>query len=359
MQADAARGGGRLSSSMNNTRSAIVLALAACAVVAQRPQPAPEAKLPPVPAGLEGQVRVGGSDLLLHCSQLMAKDFVSRATEVDVAVRGGGSAASIQMLLKGKIDLAVSARPMRKAELAKFHEQEVEFVEVPVAVEAIALVAPRENEWLDFVTVDELRKLWTPSGDVLTWKDVRASWPDVPLERFVRNPTTGFASTLGPVLGEHARRMAPAQRLRGEALYAAVGAARGGLGMTDSVSATEQTEHVKLVAIDGGAGPVSPTTASIGNGHYAPLSRPLLLYVNRSALKRPEVEAFVRFYLANGRRVASALRMVPASGALRRCAERVISGREPGTRFRNTKGEPLGGTLADLFRLPAKSRPVK
>lgn len=341
------------------TRSTVVFALAACAVVGQQPDSARGVEPPPVPPGLEGKVRVGGSDLLLECSQLIAKDFVARATKVDATVVGGGSGASIQWLLEGKIDLAVSARPMQREELARFTEKKMEFVEVPVAVEAIALVAPRDNGWLDFVTVDELRQLWIPSAVVRTWKDVRDSWPDIPIERFVREPSTGFATTLRLVLGEHARRMAPAKNLRGAELYVEVGAAPGGLGMTDSVSATEQTQQVKLVAIDGGAGPVTPTEVNVGNGHYAPLCRPLLLYVSREALKRTEVEAFVRFYLANGRRVASELRMVPASGALRRCAERVITDREPGTRFLDEKGEPREGSLADLFRSPTKSHPSK
>jgi phosphate transport system substrate-binding protein len=344
---------------MDVTRSAIAVALLALAVVAQQPDSDRGVEPPAVPAGLQGSVRVCCSDLLLSCSELMARDFVARATKVRVEVVGGGSGASIQWLLEGKIDVAVSARPLRKAELAKLAEKKVEFVEVPVAVEAIALVVPRDNDWLDFVTVDEFRRLWTPSDAVRTWKHVRDSWPDIPIERFVQEQSTGFAATLRPVLGEHADRMVSATLLGEEKLYVAVGAARGGLGMTDSVSAAKQTRHVRLVAVDAGAGPVSPTEVGVGNGHYAPLSRPLLLYVHREVLARPEVEAFVRFYLANGRRVASELQMVAASGALRRCAERVITGRETGTRFLDEKGEPREGALVDLFRSPTEGRPSK
>lgn len=344
---------------MHIARFAVVVVIAACAVDAQRPVPAPEVELPPVPPGLEGRVRVGGSDLLLSCSELMARDFVARANKVDTTVVGGGSGASIQALLEGKIDLAVSTRPMLRAELAKFTEKKVEFVEVPVAVEAIALVASRENAWLDFLTVDEFRRLWLPSDAVRTWKDVRDSWPDIPIERFVREPSTGFETTLRPVLGGDASLLAAAKKLREEQLFMAVGAAPGGLGMTDSISAIGQAKQLNLVAIDGGAGPVSPTEASVGNGHYFPLCRPLLLYVDREALNRPEVEAFVWFYLANGRRVASSLRMVPASGMLRRCAERIIAGRELGTRFLDEKGEPRQGALVDLYRSSSKSPPGK
>jgi len=340
-----------------NAKTRAAAALTACLslslpLAAQQPvEPPPEkVELPEVEQGLEGEIRVAGSDLFLTLYKRIAKDFGERAADVDIKISGGGSGLGFRMLIDREAHVIFSSRPVRQPERAEFEKDGRAFVEVPIALHALAVVVPKSNDWVDFVTSDELRRLWAPSDEVRTWRDVRKTWPDVALERFAPERKGGYSSLLRPILGAEGCRLTHARLKSWPTLFESIAETPGGVGITDPIAAQATTDGVRLVRIDDGRGACEPTNLEIGHGRYSSLSRPILLYVDKASLERPEVRAFVAFFLADCRRVADDFRLVAVAGPLRRAAERILERRESGTRFLDEEGKPKAGTLAELYR---------
>ena len=70
-------------------------------------------------------------------------------------------------------------------------------------------------------------------------------------------------------------------------------------------------DKLKIVAIKNNDAPVAPSLKTINNGTYSPLSRPIFIYVSKKSVQRPEVAAFVEFYLKNADELSRDVGYVP------------------------------------------------
>jgi phosphate transport system substrate-binding protein len=262
---------------------------------------------------LAGTVKIDGSSTVYPITAAAAELFSQVQPKVEVSVGISGTGGGFKKFLDSKpelrTDISDASRPIKPTELAKAKEAGVEFIELPIAYDGIAVMVNPQNHWCDSLTLVELKKVFEPDSQVANWKGIRPGFPDVPLkiyapssdngtyDYFVEAVIGGDAKTLrfDPVYSASATQTANVQGIAGD---------RGALGFFGFSYYENNRDRLKLLAIDNGDGkPMKPTLAAIRANTYRPLSRPLFLYVNRQAAGRPEVSAFVLYLLKNAPKI--------------------------------------------------------
>ena len=276
----------------------LVGVLAACA----RAQPGgtPETK------GLEGFIQVDGSSTVYPITEAMAEEFQKLYPRVRVTVGISGTGGGFKRFCAGETDINAASRPIKRVEQETCQSNGVDYIELPVAFDGIAVVVHPQNNWVDFLTVEELRRIWAPEaqGTVTRWRHVRPEWPDEPLNLFGPGVDSGtYDYFTAAIVGAEGRSRGDFQASEDDnVLVQGVASDLYALGFFGYAYYEQNQDRLRAVPIDdgnpnNGDGPVAPSPETIMNGTYQPLSRPIFIYVNAQAAERPEVDAFVRFYL--------------------------------------------------------------
>lgn len=267
--------------------------------------------------GLSGRVRIDGSSTVYPVTQAVAEEFQAAHRGVRVTVGVSGTGGGFQKFCRGEIDLADASRPMADVERERCEEAGVEHVEVPVAYDGITVVVNPENDWAQCLTVEELRRMWRAESDVQRWSQVRDGFPDRKLALYGPDTDSGtFDYFTDAVLGEGGNsRSGYTASADDNVLVRGVSGDPDALAYFGFAYYVENRERVRAVAVDDGSGCVDPTRETIESGEYSPLSRPVFVYVRRSSLQRPEIEAFVRFYLEQAADLVPQVGYVPMAAA--------------------------------------------
>ena len=299
---------------------ALVLAVVGCggdATEAQAPttppqsgsstQPVASTTAPERLAELEGDISIDGSSTVFPITEAMAEEF-GKATDGNVKITVGvsGTGGGFNKFCAGETVISDASRPIQQSEVDLCAESGVEYIELPVAIDGLTVMVNPANDFVECMTVDELHTLWAPEaeGEVMKWNQVRVAWPDKDIRLYAPGVDSGtFDYFTETVNGE-------SQASRGDflpseddnVLVTGIAGDRGALGYFGYAYYAENADRLKLVAVDGGDGCVAPTDETINNGTYAPLSRPLFIYVSSDALDQPHMKAFVEFYLDTANR---------------------------------------------------------
>jgi phosphate transport system substrate-binding protein len=270
----------------------IMVLLAACGG-SEAPSNAEEAQ------GLTGAVRMDGSSTVFPISEAVAEEYLAEAPGVRVTVGVSGTGGGFKKFLNQEIDINAASRPIKESEFDKAVAAGIQFIELPVAFDGISVVVNPENAWVDQLTTDELQRIWQPDSVVTTWKDVRADWPDETIRLYGPGTDSGtFDYFTGVINGkEQASRADFTASEDDNVLIQGISGDRYALGYFGFAYYLENQDKLRAVAIDGGQGPILPTPITINDGSYAPLSRPIYIYLNAASLDKPQVADFVRFYL--------------------------------------------------------------
>ena len=250
---------------------------------------------------LRGTVKIDGSSTVFPITEAVAEEFGHKHPRVRVTVGVSGTGGGFNKFSAGEIDINNASRLIKDSEIEISEKNGVAYVELPIAYDGISVVINPKNTWVDFLSVAELKKIWQPGSTVKTWKDVRDTWPD----RLIRLYGPGTASGTFDYFTHAINGKSQASRsdfTKSEddnVLVQGVGGDRDALGYFGFAYYVENKKRVKAVPIKNNSAPVSPSEATINDGSYSPLSRPVFIYVRKSALKRPEVFEFVKFYLEN------------------------------------------------------------
>lgn len=260
-----------------------------------------EASLPPADA-LTGKVRMDGSNTVFPIAKAMSDAFRKRAPGVEVALNVSGTGGGLAKFCAGEIDLAGASRPINAREAEGCAAKGIGYVELPVGFDSLSVVVSAKNAFVDCLTTKELKAMWEPAADskVKTWQQVRASFPDTPLSLFGKGTESGtFDYFTLAIVGEESKSRSDYTKTEDDALIARqVGQDPNALGYLGYAKYLAARSELKPVAIDEGKGCVLPSPATVGDGTYQPLSRPLFVYVSQSAAARPEVASFARFLVA-------------------------------------------------------------
>jgi len=264
-------------------------------------------------------VKIDGSSTVYPITEAVAEEFqISKKGAIKVTVGISGTGGGFKKFCRGETDISEASRPILQKEMDACKEAGVQYIELPVAYDALTVVISPKNDWIKSMTVEELKKIWSPSaqGSVKTWKQVNAAWPDKPLKLFGPGADSGpFDYFTEAIVGK-------AKSSRGDftaseddnVLVQGVSGDIGGLGYFGYAYFEANQGKLKAVPIvaKAGAPAVAPSPETVMNGTYQPLSRPLFIYVNATAAAfKPEVKEFINFYLANVPQLAKEVKYVP------------------------------------------------
>ena len=220
---------------------------------------------------------------------------------MQVTVGVSGTGGGFERFCRGETDLSNASRPIKDEEATICKDAGIEYVEFQVANDALTVVVNKDNDWVDCLTTEQLKKIWEPDSKVNSWNEVDPSFPDEELKLFGPGTDSGtFDYFTGEINGEEgASRSDYAASEDDNTTVTGVAGEKGGLGYFGFSYFEENQDTLKALEIDGGDGCVAPSVATAQDGTYKPLSRPLFIYVKKESLARPEVEAFLRFMLDN------------------------------------------------------------
>jgi phosphate transport system substrate-binding protein len=264
-------------------------------------------------SNLSGAVRIDGSSTVYPLTALAAEDFMAANPGVQVTVAASGTGGGFEKFCRGETDANDASRPIKDEEAAACTEAGIEYAELQVAVDALTVVVNKENTWATCLTVEELNKIWAPESTVKNWNEVRADFPDVPLELFGAGTDSGTFDYFTDVINgeEGASRTDYTPTEDDNVTVQGVSGSAGGLGYFGFTYYEENADKLTAVEIDSGAGCVAPSVENAQNGTYTPLSRPLFIYPSKQALAQPQVKAFFDYYIANDAVIAADALFIP------------------------------------------------
>lgn len=259
-------------------------------------------------------VLIDGSSTVFPISEAMAEDFMAdnRGTQVTVGVSGTGG--GFKKFCAGEIDVTGASRPIKQEEKDACAAAGIEYIEVPVATDALTVVINNENTWAEEMTTEQLKMLWEPAaeGTITRWKQIDPKWPDQPINLFGPGTDSGtFDYFTDEIVGEEGASRADYTASEDDNLLVqGVSSDPFALGYFGLAYYLENEDTLKAVAVNG----VLPTPANVENGTYVPLSRPLFMYVKKSSLDgNAQVRSFMEYVLDNAPEIVPEVGYVPLS----------------------------------------------
>lgn len=283
-------------------------------------------------------IRIDGSSTVYPISREAAQRFMRGDRDARIEVAYSGTTGGFAEFCLGEIDIGNASRPIDSEELALCAENEIDFIELPIAVDAITIVVHPENDWVQHLTLDELKSIWEPAADgvVTNWSQVRDGFPDRPLVLFGRGRTSGtYDYFTGAVVGEvRASRQDYTASDNIDFLVAGIAGEPDALGFFGIGGFAPNFEILRDVAVDSGAGPVYANIREVNAGRYRPLTRPLFLYVNAARVaENPTLGRFVEFYLDDVARWVVFTGYMPLDAAAYDKAKAHFAARSTGSAF--------------------------
>jgi phosphate transport system substrate-binding protein len=249
---------------------------------------------------LSGEVKIDGSSTVYPIMEAVSEEYQMIQPDVKVSVGLSGTGGGFKAFIAGETDLSNASRPIKDEEKAQLEEKGVEFTELKLAFDGLSVLVNKENDWVDHLTVDELKKMWIEDGTVKKWSDIREGWPEEEIKFYSPGTDSGTFDYFDEVILEEQPIVEKATLSEDDnILVQGISGEKNGVGYMGYAYYLENQDKMKIVPIDGGNGPVGPTNETIESGEYAPLSRPLFTYVKNESLKKPEVFDYVKFTIEN------------------------------------------------------------
>jgi phosphate transport system substrate-binding protein len=314
--------------------------------------------LPALGQRLSGTVKIDGSSTVYPITEAVAEEFQKQHPGVRVTVGISGTGGGFKKFGAGETDISDASRPIRKTEGDLCRSHGIGYIELPVAYDALTVVVNPRNTWVKSITTAELKKMWEPSaqGTVTRWSQIRAGWPNTPFKLYGAGSDSGTFDYFTDAINgkEKACRGDYTASEDDNVLVQGVSRDPNALGFFGLAYYVENRDKLKVVPVDdgkpeNGGGAVVPSVKSVVDGTYQPLSRPLFIYVSRKGADRPEVKAFVDFYLAHAAALVKEVGYVPLQGQVYKLAARRFAARKTGSVF-NEGGAVVGVRLADVLK---------
>lgn len=257
-------------------------------------------------AGLSGTIVSDGSSTVGPMTEAVAEEFGimmsdSGGGDVQIEISISGTGGGFERFCNGETDFQNASRAIGEDEVAACAENGVEYFLFEVAYDGMAVVVNTENDFVECLTVEQLNMMWRPEDTATMWNEIDPSFPEEPIVLYGPGTDSGtfdyFTDAINGEEGVSTTNYSPSED--DNQLVLGVAGDANALGYFGLAYYENNADQLKLVAVDGGDGCVSPSAETVGDGTYTPLSRPLYVYLNAESLTRPEVQEFTRFYLAN------------------------------------------------------------
>jgi len=304
-------------------------------------------------------IKVDGSSTVYPVTEAVAEEFQKAkrgAAKVTVGISGTGG--GFKKFCRGEIDVADASRPMLKKEMEDCKAARIQYIELPVAFDALTVVVNPRNTFLKSITVAELKRMWEPAaqGKVRRWNQVNPAWPDAPLKLFGPGADSGtFDYFTEAVVGKSKSSRGDFTASEDDNVLVQ-GVARdinalGYFGFAYYVENRDKLQAVPIVEKPGKPA-VAPSLEAVVKGTYQPLARPIFIYVNAQSLEKPEVREFVEFYLKNGARLSREVKYVPLPDRAYAINLEHVAKRKLGTVFGGIA--EVGVTIDELLKREGK-----
>ena len=250
---------------------------------------------------LKGEVIMDGSSTVFPIMEAVAEEYMAEQPDVKVSVGSSGTGGGFKKFIAGETDLSNASRPVKDEESALLDEKGVKYTEMKLAFDGISIVVNKDNEFIDKMTVDELKKLWVDNGSVKKWSDIRPEWPKEEIKFYSPGTDSVTYDYFNEVILEEKPMVENATLSEDDnVLVQGVEGDKNAIGFFGFAYYAENKDKLKVVSIDNGKGAVEPTHETIKSGEYAPLSRPLYTYVsNKSVAEKEQVADYTQFVIEN------------------------------------------------------------
>jgi phosphate transport system substrate-binding protein len=302
-------------------------------------------------------IAVDGSSTVFPITEAMAEEFQKANRTIKVTVGIAGTGGGFKKFCRGETDISDASRPITDKERAECKKNGIEYIELPVALDALTVMVNPKNNWVNEMTVAELKKIWEPAaqGKIMNWKQVRDGFPDRPLRLYGAGVDSGTYDyfTAAIVGKEHSSRGDFTASEDDNVLVQGIAGDINALGFFGLAYYIENKDKLKAIAIkmDEKSKAVMPSVEAARDGTYQPLSRPIFIYVGRKAAEKPEVAKFVEFYLdkKNALKLVKEVGYVPLPDNAYDVFLKRFKDRQLGTAFHGSK---IGVSIDDLLKAP-------
>lgn len=305
---------------------------------------------------VQGEVEVDGSSTVHVLNQAVTEEFKDNYFDVDVSLKSSGTGGGFKRFVTGELDITGASRPIKTEEIELAKKNGVEYIELPVCFDALTVAVNAENNWLDSITVDELKKMWEAAAEekITKWNQVNPKWPNEELALFGAGPDSGtfeyFTEAICKEKGNHRKDYGGNEN--DNVIITNIEGDKKAIGYIPFAYYVEHDKTLKALAIDWKAdddqGPVLPSVENVIKGIYNPLARPLFIYVNRKSADKPAVMAFVNFYIENAGDLAGEVQYIPLPDEAYSTVKQRWESRKTGTVFGGKAA--VGMKLEDIVK---------
>ena len=255
---------------------------------------------------LQGEVAIDGSSTVFPILEAVSEEYMGSQPDVRVSVGYSGTGGGFKKFIAGETDLSNASRPVKEEEKAELEKNGIEYTELKLAFDGISIAVNKENDFIEELTIDELKKIWIDNGKTKKWSDIRPEWPKEEIKFYSPGTDSGTYDYFNEVVLEEEPIAANATLSEDDnVLVQGVSGDKNAIGFFGFAYYAENKDKLKVVKIDGGSGPVEPTHETIKSGEYAPLSRPLYTYAANAAVKEKEqVADFIKFTIGQAGEMA-------------------------------------------------------
>ena len=269
---------------------------------------------------LEGTIKVDGSSTVFPITEAVAEEFRSAQPKVKVTIGVSGTGGGFKKFSRGETNLSNASRPIKDKEKAACAENNINYLELEVAYDGLAVLVNPENDWVDNFTVEELKKIWEPAaqGVIMKWNQIRPEWPNEEIHLFGPGVASGtYDYFTEAVVGKSGSSRGDFTASEDDHVFVqGIAGDKYSLGFFGLAYYSENKDKLTLIGVNNGEEVVKPTLETVSNGTYRPLSRPLFIYVNSTSVKSPQVVEFVNFYIDNAAELSEDVGYIPLPSEL-------------------------------------------
>jgi phosphate transport system substrate-binding protein len=300
---------------------------------------------------LSGKINIDGSSTVYPISEAAAEEFSKKYPNVDIKVNFVGTGGGFKRFTKGDLDISDASRPITTEEFDECEKNGIKFIELPIAYDGLTVAVSPKNDWAEQLTVDDLKKIYLEGG-AQKWNEINPDWPDLPIVTYGAGVDSGTYDYFREVLGGKKVEMR-GDMFKSEddnVLVNGVSGDKGSIGFFGAAyyfTNKDKLRALKIVNPEGKA--IAPAPDVIESGDYAPLSRPLFIYVSEKALERRETQRFVSFYTDNAAELAAKSKYVALPKEVYDRVKANFKDRLFGTHYLTESGEKREGAVATVY----------
>ncbi|BBL34153.1 protein SphX [Nitrosomonas stercoris] len=298
-------------------------------------------------------IKIDGSSTVFPITEAIAEDFqITKKGAAKVTVGISGTGGGFKKFCRGEIDITNASRPILKEEMDACEATRVQYVEMPIAYDALTIVVNPKNDWVKTITTAELKKIWEPDAHrkIISWNQVNPAWPDRPINLYGPGADSGtFDYFTEAIVGKTKSSRGDYTASEDDnVLVKGVENDENALGYFGFAYYNENQKKLRALAVDGGKGAIVPSINTVENGRYRPLSRPIFIYVNIESAEKPEVKAFIEFYMRNALSLVREVKYFPLPAQAYTINLEHLNKKKTGTVFNGKPG--IGLQIEELLK---------